>query len=108
MKNDRVLLTSSPPSQLCPSRGRSPGKIRRQAQAAYLLTRLRTSQARRERVGTGLPGSSGAEPGRHNPENKKIVKDLGFNSGLVIRSEDGKSSEAGGHDVKWPTSRKAS
>ena len=43
------------------------------------------------------------------PENKKIVKDLGFNShGLVIRSADGKTLwKQPDHDVSMEDVRKA-
>ena len=43
------------------------------------------------------------------PENKKIVKDLGFNShGLVIRSSDGKTLwKQPDHDVAMEDVRKA-
>ena len=43
------------------------------------------------------------------PENKKIVKDLGFNShGLVIRSSDGKTLwKQPDHDVDMEDVRKA-
>ena len=43
------------------------------------------------------------------PENKKIVKDLGFNShGLVIRSSDGKTLwKQKDHDVEMEDVRKA-
>ena len=43
------------------------------------------------------------------PENKKIVKDLGFNShGLVIRSADGKTLwKQPDHDVEMEDVRKA-
>ena len=43
------------------------------------------------------------------PENKKIVKDLGFNShGLVIRSSDGKTLwKQADHDVVMEDVRKA-
>jgi hypothetical protein len=43
------------------------------------------------------------------PENKKIVKDLGFNShGLVIRSEDGKVLwKQADHDVDMDDVKKA-
>ena len=43
------------------------------------------------------------------PENKKIVKDLGFNShGLVIRSTDGKTLwKQADHDVVMEDVRKA-
>ena len=43
------------------------------------------------------------------PENKKIVKDLGFNShGLVIRSSDGKTLwKQPDHDVEMDDVRKA-
>ena len=43
------------------------------------------------------------------PENKKIVKDLGFNShGLVIRSADGKTLwKQPDHDVQMEDVRKA-
>ena len=43
------------------------------------------------------------------PENKKIIKDLGFNShGLVIRSADGKTLwKQRDHDVEMEDVRKA-
>ena len=43
------------------------------------------------------------------PENKKIVKDLGFNThGLVIRSSDGKTLwKQADHDVEMEDVRKA-
>ena len=43
------------------------------------------------------------------PENKKIVKDLGFNShGLVVRSSDGKTLwKQPDHDVSMEDVRKA-